>query len=381
MTISANDRLNDLLAKLDRELDPIDEDRIDKLHRDALEFRRVDRLPVIVSCSEEHPEHLQPYAYSEALKDPAKMLFNELVSAWGTSIVRRGQISDDLPATVRANFGTIMVASCYGARIEQVDENPPWVHHFESRDKLVRSIERGPDVNSAEVERAIEFMEFYRETLADYPVLCDTIKITIPDLQGPLDNAAMLRGNEFFLEMVTDAGFVALLLAHVAQTQIELWRKFNPLSFNESDGYVHQHGVLVKGNVLIRNDLSIMISAGMYEDLVQPHDISVLTGVNGGGFHSCGDINHLFPEYARTDQVASVDYGQSWMNDLSAHYETAAKSGVAMLRIRADRSELIDGTILDRFPTGVSLVYEASSVDEACDTLASYRESAKLRSG
>ena len=380
MTNGVRDRLYDLLERLDRELDRDDEEKIHELHRDALEFRPVDRLPVVVACSEEHPEDMQPYAYSEAVEDPEKMLFNELVSAFGTSILRRGEIGDDLPATVRANFGTIMVASCFGARLDWVDDNPPWVHHFETRDDLVRSIEKGADLNSTSVERAIEFMEFYHHTLADFPELREIVKIVIPDLQGPLDNAAMLRGSDIFIEMATDADFVSSLLSQMAQTQLELWRRFFRLAANEDEGYVHQHGVLGKGNILIRNDSSIMISSEMYEDLVRPRDVTVLDGVGGGGIHSCGDINHLFPVYAQSDFAASIDYGQSWMNDLDAQYDSAASQGVALLRVRAERDELVDATILDRFPTGVSLIYESESVDEARETLSRYRDAAEARS-
>ena len=379
MSVDARGRLHNLLAKLDRELGSSEETKINKLHRDALEFKSVDRLPIVVACTEELPEEFRPYAYSDAVHDPLKMLFNELVSAYGTSILRRGQIGDDLPVTVRANFGTIMVASCYGARIEQVDENPPWVHHFTSRDELLSSIENGADLHSTEVERAIEFMEFYRDVIAGYPGLNEIIKIVIPDLQGPLDNAAMLRGSDIFLEMISDPDFVTRLLSLMVQTQLELWRRFRSYSHNESDGFVHQHGVLVKGNMLIRNDSSIMISAEMYDRLVRPHDITLLRGVDGGGIHSCGNINHLFPVYDRTDHANSIDYGQSWMNDLTAHYDSSTKSSMAMLRIRADRNELIDGSILDRFPTGVSLVYESASSTAARETLAQYRNAAALR--
>ncbi len=59
-------------------------------------------------------------------------MYNELVHALDTSIALRDRLSDDLPLTVRANFGTGLIASMFGAKVEQHAGNPPWVRHAET---------------------------------------------------------------------------------------------------------------------------------------------------------------------------------------------------------------------------------------------------------
>jgi hypothetical protein len=379
---AAQDRLQRLIERLDRELDPETERRIDGLHRSALQGEEVPRLPVVVSCPEPLPEDLAPYPFCESFVDPAKMLFNELVTAWGTSVARRGEMGDDLPTTVRANLGTVLVVSSFGAEVEQHGDDPPWARHLDSQQEFVAALETGgsgPGPTSSLVERAVEFMQYYREILEPFETLGAAVKITLPDLQGPLDSAAMLRGGELFLDAVTDPELFQAALARMADVQIELWRRFQPLTMNETPGLVHQHGVVVAGNILIRDDSSVMISPEMYEELVAPAEARVLDAVGGGAIHSCGSIDHVFGRYLAHAKLYCVDYGQSWLNDIDSHYTAARNRGVGLARVRAERPELATGAILDRFPTGVVLTYDAPTVAEAQRTIQHYHAAASRR--
>src|SRR5512137_462930 len=132
-----NARLAALLRQLADTLDPAREQEIANRHQAALAYEPVDRLPLVISYPLPPDSPWQPYPHHEIFDDPEKMLFNELVSAWDTSIVHHSLIGDDLLATIRANFGTVLVASVFGAHIEQVDDNPPWVRSFRSREELI----------------------------------------------------------------------------------------------------------------------------------------------------------------------------------------------------------------------------------------------------
>jgi hypothetical protein len=377
-TPTATDRLRRLLDELECRVDVDAEAARDELHRRALAYETVQRLPVVVMCSEPPSEERRPYPVSEAVRDPEKMLFNELVSAWETSIAGRHEIGDDLPATVRANFGTCLVPSCFGAAVDQPDDDPAWVRHFESAEAFDLAIAQGPNLSSSHVERAVETMELYRQVLSEYEQLSRVVKVTIPDLQGPLDNAAMLRGSEIFLDIATEPERFRSALEAVSDAQVELRRRFSALAWNEPAGHVHQHGVLVRGNMLLRNDSSVMLSPQMYREQVGPFDEAVMNAVGGGAIHSCGTIDHVVPEYLEHASIRTIDFGQSWMNDVDAAYERASALKVALVRVRAERDELEDASVLDRFPTGVVLTYAAGRVDEARRTLDRYREAAAM---
>ena len=120
-----NENLQALLEHLCKVLEERRRSDTAQLHRRTLNWERVERLPVVMSypVCEDFP--FQPYPHSAIFNDPEKMLFNELVHAFNTSVFLRRELNDDLPCTVRANFGTVIIASMFGANIQQVGENPP----------------------------------------------------------------------------------------------------------------------------------------------------------------------------------------------------------------------------------------------------------------
>ena len=103
----------------------------------------------------------------------------------------------------------------------------------------------------------------------------------------------------------------------------------------------------------------------MYAGQVAHHDEFVLREMGGGGVHSCGKIDFNVPEVFNLPSLKCFDFGQSYLNDLDPLYGPAKEKKIPLIRIRAGREELLSGSIMKRFPTGVSLVYEAASWEEA----------------
>jgi hypothetical protein len=360
-----NTRLAQLLDHLAATLTTEREGEIEDLHRRALSWEPVKRLPLIFSYPVPS-RTFAPYPHWEALSDPEKMLFNELVSAWGTSICYRSEVGDDLPCTIRANFGTVIIASLFGARIEQVDDNPPWARNFETRDQFVNALKCDPlDYTQGWCPRVIERYEIYRAALAVYPALARVIKLVLPDLQGPLDTVELLRGSELYFDLRQDPDLVADALTKTAAAQIGFARHLSPYLTDGADGWTHQHGFVIRGPVLLRVDSAIMISPAMYREQIAPHDERVLRELGGGGLHSCGDIRHHAGTYLNLPSLQCLDLGQPHLNDLDRLYASARDRRVPLLRVAVSEDELTSGSVLRRFPTGVSLLHAAKSLEDA----------------
>jgi hypothetical protein len=368
-----NKLLQDLLNRLEGELNPEKQALIEELHERALNWKPVDRLPLTFTFPYPASNTFQPFAHREIFDDPEKMLFNELVHAFGTSIFLHGttifpngRFFDDLPYTIRANFGTVIIASLFGARVEQRDDNPPWVRHFETLDTFMSVFDKDPeDFSQGICPKVTERYQFYKDVLSRYPTLQECIKIVLPDLQGPLDSLELLRGSAVYEDFITDPEMVDKGLRLIALAQVGFARHLQQFTSDGPKNYAHQHAVTIKGNILIRNDSAIMISPDMYAEQVSPHDEFVLKEMGGGGIHSCGKIDFNIPEIFSLPSIQCFDFGQSYLNDLDPVYKLAAEKKIPLIRIRADRDELLSGSIMKRFPTGVSLVYEAGSFEEA----------------
>jgi hypothetical protein len=366
--------LNSLLKFLEETLDPERIQISEKCHQQALTWEPVDRLPLIVSYPFPKSSSIQPFPHGEIFDHPEKMLFNELVYAFDTSIFLHSELQDNLSLTIRANFGTVVIASLFGGRVEQRENNPPWIRHFETKEQFNSIFDKDPlDFSQGICPNITERYRFYCDILSDYPNLQKCIKIVLPDLQGPLDSLELLRGSEIYSDFILDPELVENGLRLMSKAQVGFARYLKPMISDDSDGFSHQHAVAMKGNILIRNDSAIMVSPEMYAEQVAPHDKYVLKELGGGGIHSCGRIDFNIPAIFKLESIRCFDFGQSYLNDVDAVYPLAQTLKIPLLRFRPTKEELISGKILERFPTGVALVFEAKSYEEALVVMSKYQ--------
>jgi len=122
---------------------------------------------------------------------------------------------------------------------------------------------------------------------------------------------------------------------------------------------------MLKGNILLRKDSSIMVSAAMYREQIAPHDERVLRELGGGGVHCCGAVGHLVDEWLKLPSIRSIDLGQSELNDVDAIYAKAAARGVPLIRPTVSEADISSGRVRDRFPTGSVLIHRANAFQTA----------------
>jgi len=366
--------LKTLLQGLNDSLDPERQQKTMNLFRASLTGEKVKRLPLVVTYPYPLSNPVRPFPHREIFDNPEKMLFNELVHAFNTSIYLHNEISDDLPFTIRANFGTVIIASLFGAKVEQRDDNPPWVRHFKTLDEFTSIFDCDPlDFSQGICRQVTERYQFYRDVMAGYPNLQQCVKIVLPDLQGPLDSLELLRGSALYEDFIMEPEMVENGLHLMARAQAGFAEHLQQFATDGPEGYSHQHATMIPGNILIRNDSAIMISPDMYATQVAHHDEYVLREMGGGGIHSCGRIDFNLPEIFRLPSLTCFDFGQSYMNNIEEVYGLARAAKIPLIRLRLSREELLAGNLMERFPAGVTLVYDAVSFDDAKNVVEMYK--------
>jgi hypothetical protein len=376
---SGRDELRRLLDHLEENLRPQALEESASVSRQALQWNSVLRLPLVLSYP--FPRHLlfQPFPHGSIFVDPAKHLYNELVYAFETSIALNLELGSDLALSVRPNFGIGLVSSILGARVEQIGDNPPWVRPFGSRAELMRMFDRDPTkvLPAGWMPRVVQTYQFYAEALSPYPRLSRHVKVVLPDLQGPFDNYALLRGAEAFTDFYTDPSLLQDGLALAAGVQVAAAQALLQFATDHEEGFSLQHGVTIKGNILLRNDSSVMLSPEFYREAIAPHDGAVIAALGGGGIHSCGNVGHQMRNYLEVGGLCCIDLGQGLMNDRKALYRLAAPRKVALVRMEVTEEELTSGSVLEMFPTGVSLLHRCESFEQARLIRDAYRRAAE----
>jgi hypothetical protein len=363
-----NSRLNKLLVHLSETLNSCRQAETDARYRRALDWETLSRPPLVATYPLPDETPFVPYPHREVFDDPEKMLYNELVHAFDTSIALHPQLGDDLPLTVRANFGTVLTASMFGAPVQQIQDNPPWIVHAEAHEFSLEQIaDTDPlDFTRGWIPRASETMQIYHQLFDEFSTLKERIRIVLPDLQGPFDNLELIRGSDVFLDLTTQPTAVSRAMNTLATAQIGLAKHFGKWTTEPKEGFCHQHAVMLKGNILLRNDSCIMVSPKMYQQQIAPHDQRVLCELGGGGIHACGAVEHLVDAWLQLPSICSLDLGQPELNDLDAIYAKAAARQVPLIRLAVSEKDIRSGSARDRFPTGVVLVHRADHFEAAC---------------
>ena len=379
---TARDRLRRLLDHLEDSLRPEGLVESETLGRRALEWKTIPRPPLLLCYPFPQRAELEPFPHGSTFVDPAKHLYNELVYAFETSIALNLELGCDLALSIRPNFGIGLVSSVLGARVEQIEDNPPWVRPFASRSELMRVFERDTaEVNAGGwLPRVVETYQFFDQAVSPYPRLSRHLKRVLPDLQGPFDNYELVRGSEAFTDFYTDPDLLRDGLALTAQVQIAAAQALLSFTTDHGEGFSLQHGVPIKGNILVRNDSAVMLSPESYREMIAPHDGAVIGALGGGGIHSCGDIGHQMQNYLDVRELSCIDLGQGLLNDREELYRLAETNQVALVRMEATEDELTTGRVLEMFPTGVSLMHRCDSFEKARDILGAYHRAAERRS-
>ena len=365
--------LKELLTYLEDNLSYENAFRIENLHKSTLNWQKISRLPVVAVYPYPEDEKFTPFPYSQVFDNPEKMLFNQLVDASYGSIYLNREIGDDLPLTIRTDYGCVLIASIFGAKVEQVEDNPPWIRHTDTKityDQIIQN--SSSDFEKGKVPDVVECFKFYLDILKDYPNISKTANIVMPDLQGPFVNLELIRGDEIFTDVYTQKDSFLEAMAKVAEIQINLAKYFGQFISEKIDGYSHQHSFLIKGGILIRDDTSIMVSPQMYREMIAPFNEQILQAC-GGGIHCCGNFDHIIREFLSLKSIQCFDFGQSELSDIESIYKLAEENHLPLIRINVDEDDLVSGKILNKYPTGVSLRFKAASFEQAKEVIAKYK--------
>lgn len=371
--------LDDLLRTVSEQID-IDHCRdVDRRYRCALTLQDVDRPPLVVKAdygaSIALPEpwsRFRRYSYRETFDDPAAMLQNLILGF----VVPGMLLADDSPLAIRANHGTIQVASALGAKWRLHDDNCSWVDPVDNIERIASG--EGICLAGSIVPRSLDTLAFYRERLAQFPPCDEAIQISLPDLQGPIDNADLLWGSDIYYSFAENPALLRDVLSATTGAVAELARTYRPTASDRLDPVANtQQGYQIPGRLLIRNDSSIMLSPDTYAEFVRPYDARLLNEIGGGSIHFCGDGRHLVEKMLEIPDLRGLDLGQPHMMDADAIYAACRERGVAVTNLRPSRSDLTDGTAARRYPTGAVLVYSTDDLADAREVVRLYKESAR----
>jgi len=269
---------------------------------------------------------------NEAIKGDGfdEMILRELKSVSDALEVGAG----DIPC-IRSNYGTGILPSVFGAGIFYLDDDAntlPTTEPLGGKDKIKAIIDHGiPSKKTSLMQKTFECAERYLEATKSHPKIQKYVHYYHPDFQGPMDVVELLWGSDLFLDICDSPGLVKDLLALVTDTYISFMKQWNAIMPPFDRDYSVQWGMLVKGQLVLRDDSAMNFSPEMYAEFIRPCDQKIFDAFGGGMIHFCGRGSHYIAAMSRMRGLHGINLSQPHCNDLSAVFENTIEKDLRII--------------------------------------------------
>ncbi len=284
-----------------------------------------------------------PVNINDALEDMDLMLYSQLCGVSYALDTRASARESSLNLSIRANYGSAILSSMFGAEIFVMPRNTntlPTTKPFNDFDAMQRLIDAGvPDVRNGFGRKVFEFAEFVNDVFSKYPKISKYVIVYHPDLQGTLDTCEQLFSNELFYAMADDPDSVHSMLKLINKTYIaalDKWMKYIP---SKEDFNPHWGNLWHRGKIMLRADSAMNISPDYYKEFSAPYDAELLEYYGGGAIHFCGRGDHYIEILSKTPKVYAINMSQPHLNDMETIYKNTVDKGLKILGFDSVRAK------------------------------------------
>lgn len=208
---------------------------------------------------------------------------------------RIGKINDteQNPDLLTGLFGACTIASMFGVPIRYAEDQWPTSEHFNISDDAMRGLE---PVNPAE-------NPFFRSILeqVDWIASTEGKVMGFINWQGVLNNAQRIRGQQLFLDMLTEPETTMHFLDCITTTMIDaakLLQKRQRVS-----GF--DYSFFTVSNCLVN-----MLSPDLYHEFILPFDKKIADSFQSIGIHNCAwNADPYLEDYSLIPGVSYLDMG------------------------------------------------------------------------
>lgn len=164
---------------------------------------------------------------------------------------------------------------------------------------------------STEFRAGLEQMRFMKDMLEG-----TGIQIYPMDLQGPIDMAHLLMGDEFFYALYDDPELVNKALELSLAADIYGMEKcMEIIAPKEYVCYYNDLAVPAETPLKISEDTSTLLGKEHLEEFMRPYTERLLKHFGGGYIHYCGDNQHLLKMMPALEKSIGLNFGNPERHD------------------------------------------------------------------
>ena len=281
--------------------------KVEQKTADVFAFRKVDSPPFMVNSSFYHLFGIDPalippdyFDTPAAMTDFQERTLYEQVTA----------IDDDFVPCLVPWFGTVVLASAFGCRVQIPRGMDP------TADPLFYPVKTPADIRKLRIPdpekdglmpKVLEFQR-YMKTHSFLPV-------GITDCQGPLTSANQLMGYDSLIYLMADHPTAAHELMDTITEALIAWVKKQKEVIGEPLDVCFWDQQVFTGThagVWFSDDDASLMSPEMYREFVVPYNSRLLTAFGGGCIHFCGNAGHQADNLVDTEGLVAFNNYNLW---------------------------------------------------------------------
>ena len=189
-----------------------------------------------------------------------KMLVEQL---WSALTANRGE--SDSQISIRANLGTGFIPTVFGLEETVTEDKMPWLKEHLTKEEILNFSLPEDISNSGLMPRAIGYINYYKD------ILPPDIHIYLPDTQGPLDIAHLIRGNQIFTDFYDDPEFVHRLMQLSTEAYIKVSLLMKRTIGEKCNSGYHGGLYMAGGGVRMCEDTTTLLSPEIVKEFVSPY--------------------------------------------------------------------------------------------------------------
>ena len=267
--------------------------------------REITYKPLLVNVKPKKP--IPGYTVHDMMRDPTKALEHRIAALSETIKVK----SDFIPF-VESNFIETLIPSIFGAQVHvapggSVDVRPCFKDIHETENIRVDDIFRG------ETENAVRHLEFLKNNAPDYLYISPTRPMS------PLDNAVVLRGSDFYADLLAEPELSIGFMEKIADVTIETIKCFKRIMNQPLDECLTIRGHYFPG-IRVSGDAVVNLSPAMIENIMCPFYKKFGREFGCVMLHYCctpAPSTHVAPALAKGGGISAVDNWQGYKTILN----------------------------------------------------------------
>ncbi len=273
-----------------------------------------------------------------AIADLELMLLHQLAQCSRILAAGKGEL-----LCIRANYGMSLVPSMYGTELfmmpEEMDTLPTCRPLPGGLDGVLRRLDSGgPDLEGGLGAGVLRAGVYFRDLLKDYPGIARHVAIYHPDLQGPMDACELLVGSAVFTELIDRPDEIHRVLQSLTRTYrlfTARWRDIIP----PTDRWTVHWGMLLRGQIMLRDDSATNLSPAMFDKFVRPYDAELLAALGGGAMHFCGRGDLFVHAAATIPHLHAIHMSQPELNDVEKVCAHTIDRGINLIGLKHEAGE------------------------------------------